>query len=77
MLSQVESLMYLDQHAEDAANVDEMAKVSFLRQQDVAFICNKIKKVTKDVKEKKKHHTCCPKKWRKRRHLHWHKERGW
>ena len=36
MLSQVESLMYLDQHAEDAANVDEMAKVSFLRQQDVA-----------------------------------------
>ena len=54
MLSQVESLMYLDQHAEDAANVDEMAKVSILRQQDVAFICDKIKKVTKDVKEKKK-----------------------
>ena len=54
MLSQVESLMYLDQHAEDAANVDEMAKVSFLRQQDVAVICDKIKKVTKDVKEKKR-----------------------
>ena len=54
MLSQVESLMYLDQHTEDAMHADEMAKMSFLRQQDVAIICDKIKKVTKEVKEKKK-----------------------
>lgn len=47
--------MYLDQHMDDAMmNADEMAKMSFLRQQDVAFICEKIKKVTKEVKEKKK-----------------------
>ena len=33
MLSQVESLMYLDQHMDDAMmNADEMAKMSFLRQ---------------------------------------------
>ena len=55
MLSQVESLMYLDQHMDDAMmNADEMAKMSFLRQQDVTFICEKIKKVTKEVKEKKR-----------------------
>ena len=47
--------MYLDQHMDDAMmNADEMAKMSFLRQQDVTFICEKIKKVTKEVKEKKR-----------------------
>ena len=55
MLSQVESLMYLDQHMDDAMmNADEMAKMSFLSQHDVTFICEKIKKVTKEVKEKKR-----------------------
>ena len=53
-MSQVESLMYMDQHmTSELLKEDEMAKKSFLRQQDVAFICEKIKKVTMQLKEKK------------------------
>lgn len=55
MVTQVESLMYMDQHmtASESVKEDEMAKESFLRQQDVTFICEKIKKVTAQLKAKK------------------------
>ena len=64
LLAQVESLLYLDQHMSfDPGRLvnemtfievseEDMAKISFLRQQDITKICEKISSVTLRVKKK-------------------------
>lgn len=48
--------MYLDQHSlfDREVSEEEMARISFQRQQDVNVLCGKIKQVTKQEKEKKR-----------------------
>ena len=46
--------MYLDQHSlfDTEVSEEQMARISFQRQQDVNVLCGKIKQVTKQEKEK-------------------------
>lgn len=54
MLQQVESLLYLDQHNlfESDMKVEEMTKLSFIRQQDIHVLCDKIKVMTEQIRNK-------------------------
>ena len=54
MLQQVESLLYLDEHNlfEPGVQVEEMTRISFLRQQDIRVLCDKVKAMTEQMKKK-------------------------
>lgn len=53
-MQQVESLLYLDQHNlfDPDMKVEEMTKLSFIRQQDIQVICDKIKTITEQIRKK-------------------------
>lgn len=47
-------MLYLDQHNlfDPDMKVEEMTKLSFIRQQDIQIICDKIKSITEKIKKK-------------------------
>ena len=54
LLSQIESLLYIDQQMmyTEELSEEEINKTSYLHQQDIKTICEKIKKLAEDIKKK-------------------------